>query len=662
MVIETLDNALDFLISAAKEVNPNADIRRGVPVYDFLIRPLSRILQPLFETIDDISRRQSILNSELLSDEDVDAIMANVFLDRRNGSRASGQVRIFFDSPIDFSLLAGSTFTSAEGLRFLTPNTQTITAAQMSLNVFGDLHFFDVNTEAETEGSEGEIGIDEIVNLVTNNPSVVQVTNITTFTNGVDRETNSDFITRGIQAITERSLVTSPGSTTIILDEFSFIRRMQPIGFGDPEMIRDILVGTNLNLGGISFEAAEEVNIGGKVDYYLQIDSSETKNFILETATIRNRLRSRDSIDGVPGVDESFHIQGGVLTNITFSSGTTILTDTNLAFTTNELVGKRVEFLDGKSRRQRFSILSNTSTTIILALEADASIGDSFFIINQITRPILEITQIEEIDPVTLTPLGNFLTEGQDYILEFEEPSLTLSDIERISILISEFGSTITSVSLDGFGNTIVTDSSLALVPSAFIGRILRLSNSGEEFTIVDNTATTFKILGNQTAILTVGADYVILGGPFLTSYFQVDYKTQANITQIQDFISSTQNRVVTADLLAKSALPVFVDLSVTVQSQKSTFTLNTAAIQEAVENYLVVDLGFKAVLEVSDIIDLIYDVTDAGRNELGISPFTFSTEHRSVDGVLIEDSNIVVKILNRTQVFSPRNITVIEV
>jgi len=154
----------------------------------------------------------------------------------------------------------------------------------------------------------------------------------------------------------------------------------------------------------------------------------------------------------------------------------------------------------------------------------------------------------------------------------------------------------------------------------------------------------------------------VILGGPFLTSYFQVDYKTQANITQIQDFISSTQNRVVTADLLAKSALPVFVDLSVTVQSQKSTFTLNTAAIQEAVENYLVVDLGFKAVLEVSDIIDLIYDVTDAGRNELGISPFTFSTEHRSVDGVLIEDSNIVVKILNRTQVFSPRNITVIEV
>ena len=380
------------------------------------------------------------------------------------------------------------------------------------------------------------------------------------------------------------------------------------------------------------------------------------------SAIIRNRIRSRDSIDGVPGVDESFHIQGGVLTNITFSSGTTILTDTNLAFTTNELVGKRVEFLDGKSRRQRFSILSNTSTTIILALEADASIGDSFFIINQITRPILEITQIEEIDPVTLTPLGNFLTEGQDYILEFEEPSLTLSDIERISILISEFGSTITSVSLDGFGNTIVTDSSLALVPSAFIGRILRLSNSGEEFTIVDNTATTFKILGNQTAILTVGADYVILGGPFLTSYFQVDYKTQANITQIQDFISSTQNRVVTADLLAKSALPVFVDLSVTVQSQKSTFTLNTAAIQEAVENYLVVDLGFKAVLEVSDIIDLIYDVTDAGRNELGISPFTFSTEHRSVDGVLIEDSNIVVKILNRTQVFSPRNITVIEV
>jgi len=67
-----------------------------------------------------------------------------------------------------------------------------------------------------------------------------------------------------------RDLNTEPSIRYIILENFSTIHDIQSVGFGDPEMIRDILTGNNLSLGGLDLGDANQVHIGGKTDIYIK--------------------------------------------------------------------------------------------------------------------------------------------------------------------------------------------------------------------------------------------------------------------------------------------------------------------------------------------------------------------------------------------------------
>src|SRR5262249_39506373 len=68
-----------------------------------------------------------------------------------------------------------------------------------------------------------------------------------------NKETNTQYIDRIKVAITVRALVTGRGIITSLTSNFPFLTEVQPIGYGDREMMRDILFHTHF---------------GGNVDIY----------------------------------------------------------------------------------------------------------------------------------------------------------------------------------------------------------------------------------------------------------------------------------------------------------------------------------------------------------------------------------------------------------
>jgi len=116
----------------------------------------------------------------------------------------------------------------------------------MLINTTTDgLFFFDVNVVAENPGVEYNIEPNSLAS-VANVPAAVRVTNVRRFANGEDAETAQEFVDRAKGELTEKSLVTLRGISARITNNFPEVRRLNVVGFNDPEMGRDIITGGGL--------------------------------------------------------------------------------------------------------------------------------------------------------------------------------------------------------------------------------------------------------------------------------------------------------------------------------------------------------------------------------------------------------------------------------
>jgi hypothetical protein len=115
----------------------------------------------------------------------------------------------------------------------------------MLLNKEGSYYYFDVSVVAEQPGDQYNVEPDE-VSSVFGLSSVVRVTNKRRFTAGRPQEDAVTFVNRVTASLSEKSLVTEKGITATLLDAFRDIAQLRSVGFGDPEMQRDVLTGGGL--------------------------------------------------------------------------------------------------------------------------------------------------------------------------------------------------------------------------------------------------------------------------------------------------------------------------------------------------------------------------------------------------------------------------------
>jgi len=254
----------DFIRARLREAHPTLDVREEDVLTDVLVSPLTTLLEPFKREINAIRISQSISDPSLLGEAELDAHLANLFFSRSAGQKAQGVVRLYFSAPATVTATPLTKFSTVSGLYYYPTTTQAISAAAMLLNQEGTLYYFDVNIQAEQEGIEYNVAAGEITRVdgiyttkYVTNPAAMS-------TLGVAKETNIDYMNRAETALSERSLNTSRGLTARLMELYPTIRALQPIGYRDPEMERDILTGTyELSAGSLGLATAVQLGATG---------------------------------------------------------------------------------------------------------------------------------------------------------------------------------------------------------------------------------------------------------------------------------------------------------------------------------------------------------------------------------------------------------------
>jgi len=276
-------------------------------------------------------------------------------------------VRVYFSEPTNVTIPSGSEFVSADGQSFFALADVTITSNQMTVNKDGDFFYVDVLVEAENVGSAGNVAEGSIVDFVGGPDTLLKVDNLGVFTGGADRESNADLVERAKTAITVRDLVSKPAITTVLLENHAFLRNLKVVGYGDPEMERDFLIGTAMTLGLFPpidvLGSTVGIHIGGKVDIYLRLVTLSLETIQIDSIKEITILRPKDAYDAA--VDPA-----------------------NLGYL-------------------------------------------SLFL-----RPMVDLLEVQVVDPVTGDPIGNPLTEDVDYSFIVDNPTVRFSPRERTRLVL----------------------------------------------------------------------------------------------------------------------------------------------------------------------------------------------------------------------------------
>lgn len=240
----TVDIGL-FIQTTLNQQFPDMPTKEGDAITDLLIKAAIVLWNPIVREITRVANNLSFRDPTILNVDEADALGANLFAQRITGNLSTGVVRIYFAQAQSVSVTPANYITSKESLHFFPTEIQSIRVDEMLLNVEGTLYYFDVNVVAEAAGDQYNIGPDDLVTIA-NLASAVRITNKARFQNGVPAEDAVTFIDRAEQELTERSLVTQRGIVAQVTKEFPEVTRINPIGFNDPEMGRDVLTGGGL--------------------------------------------------------------------------------------------------------------------------------------------------------------------------------------------------------------------------------------------------------------------------------------------------------------------------------------------------------------------------------------------------------------------------------
>lgn len=211
---------------------------------DLFSKPLQLMLEPFKRQIELVKLNQSVNNANLMADEEADALGANFFDSRNEGSFAGGTVRLYFAQPTTQRVTPDKRVFTSGGLNFYPTESYFMTSSQMLFNRQGSRYFMDIVVRAQDAGNEYNVAKGAIIGIE-DVAGVVQVTNPVEFIDGAPREDNETYLGSISQALTERSLVTRRGIAARIPELFQSVRALSVVGAGDAGMNRDILTGTS---------------------------------------------------------------------------------------------------------------------------------------------------------------------------------------------------------------------------------------------------------------------------------------------------------------------------------------------------------------------------------------------------------------------------------
>ena len=289
-----LDTDLEsFLVARLESEYPDLDVSSFSGIRDLVVRPIKTMLEPIRREINGVKMRQSILNASQMTKSELDTLLQNFFLSVNSGALATGTVRVFFLSPQSIVVPSTASFFTDAGIEYVPVASSAISSSQMAFNFLNGEYYFDVVVQAADVGVTYNIGSGQIIR-VDGIISATRVTNSLPITGGTKQETNEEAVTRAKSSITVKNLSTKRGIRTILVENFPAIEDVKVVGFGEPEMLRDVVIGPNSVSGvpgGVPSSAVDvsaNIHIGGKTDVYIKTSDNTLSANTLEIQNVTN--------------------------------------------------------------------------------------------------------------------------------------------------------------------------------------------------------------------------------------------------------------------------------------------------------------------------------------------------------------------------------------
>lgn len=243
---------------------PDIELREGSGVYDLVVRPSATLLALVNKALVFYFAQNTIKVVDDLTPTDfVDKIMSNWFLSRTAGTKAIINARLFFARQKNIVISQDSFFSTNGTLKFYPATTTSLSASALQFDPYLNEYYVDIELTAEQEGSSYNISTGSLLYFSIFDPYFLHA-EINFLKNIADNEeTNTHFVGRAETAISTRNLINNPSIISKLLQDFPVLEEVTPIGFGDIEMIRDVIKVQPPTLVDPVW-----IHNGGKVDAY----------------------------------------------------------------------------------------------------------------------------------------------------------------------------------------------------------------------------------------------------------------------------------------------------------------------------------------------------------------------------------------------------------
>lgn len=609
----------------------------GSTLLDLSINPLIQITKPLIMLLNKMDLMQSLDNAHLMTAEDLDNIgLGNYGIPRIAGARAYGYVYVEMEpqyvgpEPVIIYPIVVST---SDGLQFNT-NTNTIIKyaetdivniegtelpgiASDYLNSSTGKYEFPVRVEAEEAGSDYNIEANTVTILVTKYPLLTGiVNNKQAFKGGVARESNVAYALR----LKQKNLANTGGVSAwyrnYLINKFQNVYDVYVAGMGNPLMQRDNII---VRINGEFIEK----HIGGKVDLYIKGADIAYHDQLVYTHSDKIRLYN----------SRLKEYSAIVINNITNPS------NNDLAYElTYEFPDTREGWIDVRVVAGPSSILPEAGDE--LEVRYISYIDDSYtdtFVYMQNFYFNSDIVRIERTPFKTFTAIMNNTT-NKEIPLDFIVSNDRVLPIIEVATCPDQTG-----VGTDGI---ILNPDTCLKVDNYYTNHTITLfsgTGEGQARTITSFEASTctatvdspWDIIPDNTTVYSIkdytndvensAKDRLDIVLDMSATYpdtmelmatpgdlLSISYAYNKLITDIQDDSDIYEFRGITADVLSREAIPVYVYMGMEVRCKYGRLISNEqkVVLQQAISD-MIVATEFNSSLDASDMIGLLYQTPE---------------------------------------------------
>ena len=273
-------DAENILVQFLGDLLPEADFSKGSVMRDFVIQSMANIFAYL-EAEKDITRaRQSLLLLGKLAgvdvDDAVDEILSNWYINRNQGQKATGVATAYFTQRTDVEIPVTARFYKTANLAFKINADDSLIYSEDDMTAITDsegvviAYTISVPLIATQTGADYNVEAGAFADFTRFSPYITRVESEVKFSGGGGNETTTEMLDRSETAISVRDLNSARSIDVTLKEEFNDVEDVTVIGYGDDEMLRDLILEEATNT---------RIHAGGFVDAYLRAPILESQTF-----------------------------------------------------------------------------------------------------------------------------------------------------------------------------------------------------------------------------------------------------------------------------------------------------------------------------------------------------------------------------------------------